>query len=174
MTTEQEPLTEIEGAILSEIEHRGNTTAFKVRRAFQMSPSIEWSGSAGSVYPAVKRLTARGLLQADATGAGRATKHLSLTPDGKRALHAWTVAPDRATSVGIDPFRLRAGIWMTFEPEERRQVIANLRAALRENIAFLDNELEAVDAVEATRLKLNRRLQQDRLEWLESVLARTD
>ena len=37
-------VTELEGAILSEIHHRGHNTAFQVRRAFQTSPSIEWSG----------------------------------------------------------------------------------------------------------------------------------
>ena len=52
-------VTELEGAILSEIQHRGNHTAFQVRRAFQTSPSIEWSGSAGAIYPAIKHLLDR-------------------------------------------------------------------------------------------------------------------
>ena len=172
MTNEQDQLTEIEGAILSEIEHRGNATAFKVRRAFQLSPSIEWSGSAGSVYPAVKRLIARGFILANATGDGRSTKTLSLSGVGKAALHARAIASDRATSVGIDPFRLRAGIWMTFEPDERRRVMEQIRASLCENISFLEQEIEAADSVEATRLGLNLRLHQDRIDWLDEALAK--
>lgn len=168
MTGKQDQqLTEIEGAILSEVEHRGNATAFKVRRAFQMSPSIEWSGSAGSVYPAVKRLTERGLLVAKATGDARSTKSLAVSAVGKQALHAWAVAIDRSTSVGIDPFRLRAGIWLTFDDPERAETFNRMSAALRENIEQLEQELDAVDPVEAARLRLNIRLHKDRLAWLE-------
>ena len=44
-------LTELEGAVLTEIALRGNDTAYKVRRAFQLSPSVQWRGSAGAVSP---------------------------------------------------------------------------------------------------------------------------
>ena len=63
-------LTELEGAILSEIQHRGQKTAFQVRRAFAVSFSLEWKGSAGAVYPAVKRLEQRGFIQASVAQGG--------------------------------------------------------------------------------------------------------
>ena len=79
-------LTELEGAILSEIYHRGQKTAFQVRRAFAASHSLEWKGSAGAVYPAVKRLRAarlhRGVRR---TGQTRATRQLCfLKTDARR------------------------------------------------------------------------------------------
>ena len=54
MNNRQGSLTELEGAILSEIHHRGASTAFKERKAFQESMSLEWRGSAGAVYPAIR------------------------------------------------------------------------------------------------------------------------
>lgn len=103
-------LTELEGAILSEIHHRGASTAFKVRKAFEASRSLEWRGSAGAVYAAISRLAARGLMVASQTDSGRQTKLLSVTPDGLTALTDWICDPHRAASVGQDPFRLRSGV----------------------------------------------------------------
>lgn len=167
MAEAQDLLTELEGAILSEIEHRGQQTAFQVRRAFQLSPSSEWSGSAGSVYPAVKRLVARGLIDAKASGDARATKKLALTPVGRDALHHWATAPSRAKNVGIDPFRLRSGIWLGLQRQERLRLFETLRKALLADIDALQAEAARADDVEAPRLLLNIRLQKDRLRWLE-------
>ena len=38
-------LTELEGAILSEVFYRGRQTAFQVRRSFADSPSLEWKAT---------------------------------------------------------------------------------------------------------------------------------
>ncbi len=161
-------LTEIEGAILSEIAHRGQKTAFQVRRAFQSSPSIEWSGSAGSVYPAVKRLREKGLIEATPTGDAKSTMHLSLSKIGETALMDWSTDPQRSTSVGIDPFRLRSGIWTTFPKTRRRQLFARLADRTAAEIASLEEEIGAADPVEAVRLRLNVALHKARLEWLEA------
>lgn len=160
-------LTEIEGAILSEIEHRGHKTAFQVRRAFQQSPSIEWSGSAGSVYPAIKRLRARNLIAAEPTGDAKATMRLSLTDAGRIKLSAWVVDPVRAVSVGIDPFRLRAGIWAALPEVDRIALFRDLLAAISADIAMLESLKSTVDAIESIRIGLNIDLQRARLEWIE-------
>ena len=55
-------LTELEGAVLTEIALRGDDTAYKVRRAFQRSLSVQWRGSAGAVSPAIRRLVRSGLV----------------------------------------------------------------------------------------------------------------
>ncbi|WP_265563718.1 PadR family transcriptional regulator [Sphingomicrobium arenosum] len=172
------PLTEIEGAILSEIEHRGQQTAFQVRRAFEASPSREWSGSTGTVYPAIRRLEARGLLHAEETGDKRGARHLSLTGKGRRELADWAMDADRAVSVGMDPFRLRSGIWRhTLAADKRDAIYARLRTALEHAIAREEADITGEDPVEATRIELNILLLRQRLEWLaaeEALSRKTD
>jgi DNA-binding PadR family transcriptional regulator len=167
-------LTELEGGILSEIHHRGEQTAFQVRRSFALSPSLEWRGSAGAVYAAIKRLEGRGLIQATAKGDGRGARLLSVTDEGKAEMFAWACDPTRATSVGIDPFRMRAGIWEGLDRERRGEVIAEVRKALAASLeihrAFSRNK----DAIERASIDLAMRLQKARLEWLEEVAARDD
>lgn len=165
------PLTEIEGAILSEIAHRGNVTAFRVRRAFETSPSVEWSGSAGAIYPAIKRLRERGLLDGETTGDRRATVALRVTARGEEAMAAWACDPERTSSVGVDPFRLRAGIWTTLDAPRREQVMRETEASILTNIAFLERYLPGLDQVEAARIELSLALQRLRLAYLEHQRA---
>jgi DNA-binding PadR family transcriptional regulator len=53
-------LTDLEGAVLADVATRGTATSYAVAQTFSQSPSEYWSGSAGAVYPLVKRLTATG------------------------------------------------------------------------------------------------------------------
>lgn len=164
-------LTELEGAILSEIQHRGNDTAFQVRRAFQTSPSIEWSGSAGAIYPAIKRLRENGLIHGEATRDGRSTVRLSLTAAGEAAVIAWACDPERSSSVGIDPFRLRSGIWSLLPADRQRRALEATADAIRANIVLLQNYQADLDEVEATRVELSLRTQSARLDWITEKLG---
>ncbi len=162
-------LSELEGAVLSEIHHRGHDTAFKVRRAFAGSPSLEWKGSAGAVYAAVQRLEREGLISALPTQDGRSTRRLSVTGPGQTALLAWACDPVRASSVGLDPFRLRAGIWATLDPRQRAETFDGVRREIEANIAFLQGYLPTLDTVERARVELSLSLQTARLEWLRTA-----
>lgn len=128
MGVEVRGLTELEGAILSEIEHRGHWTAFQVRRAFAESFSLEWRGSAGAVYPAVKRLEREGLLSASEPAGGRKARTLVLTAIGREALMKWACDPLLSSSSGVDPFRLRAGIWSLLPEPDRFALLSNVEA----------------------------------------------
>lgn len=168
MNNRQGSLTELEGAILSEIHHRGASTAFKVRKAFQQSMSLEWRGSAGAVYPAIRRLTERGAVMATETGSGRRTSLLSLTPMGVTALEDWICDPCRAASVGLDPFRLRSGMWGQLSEARRQQAIFALRRTLEAEIALMQTYMLTLDAIERPRIELAVDLQISRLDWLNS------
>src|SRR3954467_10445207 len=100
-------MTELEGAILTEIAMRGNDTAYKVRRAFQESPSVQWRGSAGAVSPAVRRLVQAGLI-ATRPHESRKGQVLTVTENGHEAMIAWATDLELACGVGLDPFRLRS------------------------------------------------------------------
>lgn len=162
-------LTELEGSVLSEMRYRALDTAFQIRRSFAASPSLEWRGSAGSVYSAVARLEREGLIRAVAAGDGRATRRLSITELGERALVAWACDPIRAVSVGVDPFRMRAGIWTEIDAPQRAETLAGVRQAIEANIAFLETYHRLGDAIERAGVGLSLRLQKARLEWLDEM-----
>ncbi len=170
---EQSSLSELEGAILSEIYHRGPQTAFKVRRSFADSPSLEWRGSAGAVYGAIKKLEQRQLISAEKTGDGRASRLLSATCAGQQAMMTWACDPDRACSVGIDPFRMRSGIWAGFENAKRAETLRLVHVTLLDQIKLLESYSHRQDAIERHSVALALALQKARLDWLEHLLLDT-
>jgi DNA-binding PadR family transcriptional regulator len=162
-----ETLTELEGAVLTEIGHRGNTTAFKVRRAFELSGSANWRGSAGAVYAAVKRLIARRLLKAQPIAGRRGGNHLRLTVAGEEALRSWTLDFEQASDSGFDPFRLRAGLWLRLPKQQLAHHLSSLEEAITRQIAQLRAYAEGQDEIEQAELELAIRLQELRLHWIK-------
>ena len=157
-------LTELEGAVLTEIGHRDNDTAYKVRRAFQLSPSVQWRGSAGAVSPAIRRLKAIGLIAA-APHPTRAGETLSLTAVGKKALALWATSVELATGVGMDPFRLRSGLWEYLPPTKGRSLFAKLERRLADDLELLRARDEP-DLVDRRQTELAIALVEARLAWL--------
>src|SRR3954454_8036247 len=157
-------LTELERAVLTEIAHRGNDTAYKVRRAFQLSPSVQWRGSGGEVSPAIRRLRDAGVIEA-APHPKRAGQTLALTADGMRALTLWATAVEAATGVGIDPFRLRSGVWDHLAPAKRRSLFASLTQRLAVDAAALRARHEG-DVADRRQTELAIALLEARLTWL--------
>jgi len=101
-------LTELEGAALAIITRRGPCTAYVVKEAFRTSPSEFWSGSAGAVYPLMKRLEGRKLIVSKADKSdGRSRREFSTTKAGEAALREWLTDAARASSLGFDPLRTR-------------------------------------------------------------------
>jgi DNA-binding PadR family transcriptional regulator len=102
-------LTDLEGATLVQIARDSPTTAYAVARTFANSPSEFWSGSAGSVYPLIKRMQTRGLVIAAQSAQGkRAHSNLSLSKAGNAAMRVWLLDAKRAAGLGFDPLRTRA------------------------------------------------------------------
>jgi len=162
-------LTELEGAVLTEIAHRGNDTAYKVRRAFQLSPSVHWRGSAGAVSPAIKRLKAAALIAA-APHPRRAGETLSVTDKGMTALNEWASSVEAATGVGIDPFRLRSGVWDYLSAAKRRSLFARLEKRLAADLDVLRGRDEP-DLVDRRQTELAIALVVARLAWLRKQLG---
>lgn len=122
--------TELEAVVLGLLLRSGPATAYAVRRVFLESPSARWSGSAGAVYPLLRRLHARGLIRGRAAGPGRrAGVRYEILAPGRRALAAWLRAPLEPWVVGIpeDPLRTRFGFLQVLSPRERAEF---LRAAI--------------------------------------------
>jgi DNA-binding PadR family transcriptional regulator len=165
-------LTELEGAILTEIGYRQKHTAFKVRQAFKTSASSYWQGSAGSVYPAIKRLVEKGLVQAKASGDARGTQSLRLTTAGQTTLTAWVLDVEATVSIGTDPFRLRAGLWQILNVADQIAHAERLTTSTRKAITSLEKYRANQDQYEAVQADLAIELQQLRLAWIKKWLGK--
>jgi DNA-binding PadR family transcriptional regulator len=165
MAVERE-LTELEGAVLTEIEFRGCDTAYKVRRAFQHSLNVHWRGSAGAVSPAIRRMKASGLIAA-APHPSRAGQVLSLTAAGKSALEQWATSIEATTSLGLDPFRLRSVAWDFLSPAKRRALFAKLQEAFVTDLAALRVRAEE-DVIGRRQTELAIAVVKGRLAWLKA------
>ena len=159
-------LTELEGAVLTEIAHRGADTAYKVRRAFQLSLNVHWRGSAGAVSPAIRRLKAAGLIAAG-PHPRRAGQILSLPADGTNALERWATSIEATTSLGLDPFRLRSVAWDFLSPAKRRAWFAKLYEASLAELAALRVRADE-DAIGRRQTELAIAVVEGRLAWLKA------
>ncbi len=158
--------------MLSVINGLGSCTPYQVRQNFLSSRSREWSGSAGAVYPAIRRMHAGGLLRAQKTEDGRRSVRFSLSAAGRRAFDAWIKDVERACGSGLDPFRCRADQWDLLPAIERRALLQALRRKLEQRLATLGDLLERPDIEERRALVLEIELHKTRLRWLERESAR--
>lgn len=83
-------LTTLEYALLGLVS-TGPMSGYDVHKVFATTPLAHFSSSPGAIYPALRRLERRGLLQAalDRTTETRPRRVFSLTPDGEAALDIW-------------------------------------------------------------------------------------
>jgi DNA-binding PadR family transcriptional regulator len=159
-------LTELEGAVLTEIAFRGADTAYRVRRAFQLSVNVHWRGSAGAVSPAIRRMKRVGLIAA-APHPSRAGQLLSVTVEGKAALERWATLIEATTSLGLDPFRLRSVVWGFLSPAKRRALFGKLHEASLADLAALRDRAEA-DPIGRRQTELAIAVVEARLAWLKA------
>ena len=134
--------TELEGAVLGVLRERGPCTAYAVRRVFLDSPSPYWSGSAGAIYPLMKRLERLGRIASRGGATGRRPSRLyRLTARGSRAFRAWLQPPWPAVVTGVpaDPVRTRVSFLGVLSAGERGRF---LREAIERTEPHLRNQRE--------------------------------
>lgn len=104
-------LKDLEASILGLVAECQPCSPYFVHRTFLDSPSLFFSGSAGAIYPAVKRLQQRGFLQATKSGTrGKPSKSLTVTALGRKEYLKWFFDPVRAGDGGFDPMRGRMSL----------------------------------------------------------------
>jgi DNA-binding PadR family transcriptional regulator len=158
-------LTDFEGAVLAQIGHGGPITGYAVAKLFAASSSEFWSGSAGAVYPLIKRLAARQLLAStDAQDGKRARTDYELTREGRKALKAWLLDARRASDLGFDPLRTRLVHMDLCSTSERQrfmqEALAQLVAAAQTPAATDDPRVNA----------LHESVTRARLEWFKALV----
>jgi DNA-binding PadR family transcriptional regulator len=158
-------MTELEGAILGVLREGRDVTPYAVRRQFQQSLSAEWSGSAGSIYPAIRRLEREGLITAVVQKKdGRGTKIYSLTKKGTITHDDWLCDVARAAGPGMDPFRTRASMWAFLPAARRRTLMKELHQEILTRRQRSLRDLEPDDPVARELLLLQLAM---RLQWLK-------
>jgi DNA-binding PadR family transcriptional regulator len=130
-------LSEIEACVLALVSVEGPATPYAIRKVFLSSPSPQWSGSAGTIYPLIERLARRKLIRSKVFLKGkRRGQQISLTDAGSKALRLWLAVPVPAWVAGVppDPLRTRIRFLDAINPSQRR---AFLRDAHRRTQAHL-------------------------------------
>ena len=170
------PLTELEGCVLGILSTLGPCTAYLVRCQFLESPSPYWSGSAGAIYPLLRRLVRRGLVQERRRSEGRRKSLLlSLTAGGRAALASWLLPPlpDLVIGVPSDPLRTRFGFLGALDARQRRAFLADASRRLAAHHADIEADEQRHrarrDRVNALLAAGARRMQEARLAWLREA-----
>jgi len=167
-------LSELEGAVLGLLWRAGPMTAHAVRQVFLDSPTSHFSGSAGAIYPLIRRLhdTARIAKSPDAAGAKGGAAY-TITPEGRSALKAWMQPDDPAwlTTVMFDPLRTRMLTLGILPPRQRDTFLELAERELEAAAKHQSVELRDADTDEWTAAALQGALAvtRARLRWIRSL-----
>ena len=169
-------MTELEGSVLGVVWLRGPCTAYVVRLEFLRSASSHWSGSAGAIYPLLRRLHQQKLLRSRRHTWGNGKKELyEITRKGIAALHAWMGPPLEAwtAKTTFDPVRTRFSFFGALSPAKRRRFLsearANVAAELKEverALASIDRKTERYDYLEILAVVYELRARE---QWLDAA-----
>jgi DNA-binding PadR family transcriptional regulator len=139
------------------------------------SPSSQWSGSAGAIYPLLARFEKRGLVRSRRSMRGdRAGWLYTLTAAGRERFRAWLGPPLTAEVVSItaDPLRTRVYFLKALSSRERAAFFASARAALEQHLEEIA-VAPALDEFDQLALRGAMRLTRARLAWLDEVRRAT-
>jgi DNA-binding PadR family transcriptional regulator len=146
MPTERN-ITDLEGAVLGVIGVKGPCTPYAVRKEFQESATPYWSGSSGTIYPVIDRLTNRKLIHvASLTEDGRGGKRYVLTKRGERTLKDWLYPAAISQIVGTppDPLRSRVEFLGLLDSEKRNGFLREVRLGLEEQLKNATKKCEEI------------------------------
>ena len=122
--------------ILGIVWSREPCSPYVVLSRFQRSPTWGWSSSTGAIYPAIRRLKERGLIdhRSDSTG-NRRSELLSLSAVGAVALREWiSRLSEEMGSAGLDPIRTRVNYLPALEPDARRAFLDRAEEVTRSRL----------------------------------------
>ncbi len=96
----QRDLTDLEYVVLGFISIKPQS-GYSIKLHFEVTPSIRWSASPGSIYPMLKRLESSGYVEGslDAVHETRPRKMYVLTEKGEQTLDSWIREPPTNTDV---------------------------------------------------------------------------
>lgn len=142
-------------------------TAYQLLRIHAQSPLSRYNESKGSLYPLVRRLTARGLLAScRVAGDRRNARLLTCTDAGRDAVRTWACRVGPMQARADDPLAVKAVALDLLSASEQRAWIGAARQLLIGRMAELemDRPPSTLTDLARTGAMLNLR---SRIEWLE-------
>jgi len=169
-------MTELESCVLGVVWLRGPCTAYVVRQEFLSSESSHWSGSAGAIYPLLRRLEKERLIRArlHAWGKGK-RKEFEITDRGLDALRVWIgpPLPQWTAAPTFDPVRTRMSFLGALPQAKRTKFVVEAQRNVDTEIETIQRKLERHDR-EAEPFEYHVILGtlhelEARAEWLDQV-----
>lgn len=132
-------LTDLEYAVLGLISVEPQS-GYSIINAFELSPSIRWSASPGSIYPMLKRLEKAGYIDGEIQPVHetRPRKMYRLTPKGEAVFDEWI----RETPTNLEVTERRDVMMLKFLFAEKRLTPAEVNAWLDHYDAAITNYLK--------------------------------
>ncbi len=115
--------TELEYVLLGLISI-SEFSGYDVKKIFDKSYIIRWSASPGSIYPAMKRLEKRGLLNSKKITDSKIPKEVySITEEGKKKVKEWLSEPFKGNAITRYGLELKLLFLHNLTSEERKVFI---------------------------------------------------
>lgn len=168
-------LSELEGCVLGLLWEKGPSTPYAVRQVFLKSPSPQWSGSSGAIYPLLERLERRKLVRSKAHATGQRQGTLfSLTAAGTSAFRAWLGPPVPEWVIGIppDPLRTRVNFLGALPAVKRAKLLRAARKDAERHLHLIEEDCrrrQSQGAYERLMARGALLMMQTRCEWLREV-----
>jgi DNA-binding PadR family transcriptional regulator len=169
-------LTELEGTVLGVVWSCQPCTPYQVRREFTDSPSPQWSGSAGAIYPLMARLEASGLVRSHEHATGSRNSRLyQVTAKGRKALARWIGPPVPGVVAGVppDPLRTRVAFMTVLAPDRRLAFLEEAEARVVEFLEISERgaqEQNLPGPYHGLMVRGAIAMQRTRLRWIREAL----
>lgn len=175
MSNANRDLTNLENVALAHIWRKGATTAHELRVAFAESSAGRYSGSAGAIYPLVKRLEAAGYVRGRASANGAQKKKLyKITKAGQNAVEKWIFDMAPAEMFPDDPVRTRFQYLHLLANDDQTRWFASAKSAVTESNKSVEAEYaldEYQSASDQHVLRSVRAMNRVRRQWLIEAQA---
>ena len=167
----------MEGTVLGLIGIKGPCTPYIIRKEFRKSPSLFWSGSAGTIYPIIERLEQQNLINHISTKDNlRGGNLYVLTNVGRKGFTEW-FSPQKSllvTETPPDPLRNRIELLALLPRKTQKEFLQSVVVELEKQIKIYDRDCEEsqkkdfFDYLSARGCLLHA---EARLRWIEEVIG---
>jgi DNA-binding PadR family transcriptional regulator len=140
LTNSDDRLTDDEGTFLSLLVRLEPATAYQLSKVYADSPVSNFGTSKGKIYPLIRRMKQRRLIEASLVqDDGRGSELLSATERGRDAVRAWVMDIRSNHLLLEDPLRTKVQSFGLLSSAERLAWIAEAKAALNEKLAEVES-----------------------------------
>ncbi len=169
-------MSTLELMTLGLVWRRQPCTAYAIRTMLARSRASYWSGSAGTIYPLMRRLEQRGLLRSTAARTGkRPQRDYRITAGGTAAVRRWLrpPLPEADASIIYDPLRTRMLFQGVLPREVFEEFVADALEELRKQMPLMEYDCRHNPLDEDPFMHFATRnayhIMRARIKWLKEV-----